>query len=124
MPPEAEPLPHRVRQTAPEAGKRCGTRQWEGQRMTNPPRTGKFLWTPYDWRRPTVARIKSRWWNPDEPRLFTAKAFGWGWDINLARLLRRKRLADRVVRSDALAGIEPAEGSCQAVGLAGLLVIA
>jgi len=66
--------------------------------MTNPPRTGKFLWTPYDWRRPTVARIKSRWWNPDEPRLFTPKAFGWGWDINLARLarlLRRKPARDQ-----------------------------
>jgi Family of unknown function (DUF5808) len=57
--------------------------------MRNPPRTGRFLWAPYDWRRPTIARVKSRWWNPDEPRLFTPKAFGWGWDINLARLLRR-----------------------------------
>jgi hypothetical protein len=58
--------------------------------MTNPPRTGKFLWAPYDWRHPTVARITSRWWNTDEPRLLTPKAFGWGWDINLARLRRRK----------------------------------
>jgi Family of unknown function (DUF5808) len=57
--------------------------------MRNPPRTGRFLWAPYDWRRPTIARVKSRWWNADEPRLFTPKAFGWGWDINLARLLRR-----------------------------------
>ncbi len=45
---------------------------------------------PYDWRRPTVARIKERWWNRDEPRLLTPKAFGWGYDLNLARLLRRK----------------------------------
>ena len=34
-------------------------------------RTGKFLGMPYDWRRPTLARVKSRWWNADEPRLFT-----------------------------------------------------
>ena len=53
-------------------------------------KTGTFLGVPYDWRRPTVARVKSRWWNPDEPRLFTPKSFGWGYDINLARLLRRR----------------------------------
>ena len=53
-------------------------------------KTGTFLRIPYDWRRPTVARLKQRWWNPTEPRLFTPKTFGWGWDINLARLMRRK----------------------------------
>jgi uncharacterized membrane protein len=58
--------------------------------MTNPPRTGTFLRIPYDWRRPTIARAKSRWWNPDEPRLFTPKVFGWGWDINFGRVLGRK----------------------------------
>jgi len=45
---------------------------------------------PYDWRRPTVARLKSRWWNPEDPRLFTPKTFGWGYDLNLARALGRK----------------------------------
>ena len=50
-------------------------------------KTGTFLGVPYDWRRPTVERLKSRWWNPAEPRLFTPKTFGWGYDINLARLL-------------------------------------
>ena len=34
------------------------------------PKTGKFLGIPYDLRRPTLARLKSRWWNPEEPRLF------------------------------------------------------
>jgi hypothetical protein len=53
-------------------------------------KTGKFLGVPYDLRRPTLARAKQRWWNPDEPRLFTPKTFGWGYDINLARLLGRK----------------------------------
>jgi hypothetical protein len=56
----------------------------------NAPKTGRFLGVPYDWRRPTVARTKQRWWNPDEPRLFTPKVYGWGYDVNLARLLRRK----------------------------------
>ena len=58
--------------------------------MSKEPKTGTFLGVPYDWRRPTVARAKSRLWNPDDPRLFTPKAFGWGWDINLARLLGRQ----------------------------------
>jgi len=53
------------------------------------PKTGKFLGIPYDWRRPTLARAKSRWWNPRDRRLFTPKTFGWGFDINLARLFRR-----------------------------------
>ncbi|MEV5960505.1 DUF5808 domain-containing protein [Kribbella sp. NPDC051952] len=54
-------------------------------------KTGKFLGVPYDWRRPTMERTKSRWWNPDEPRLFTPKVVGWGWDVNLARLFGRRR---------------------------------
>ncbi|QIS13664.1 DUF5808 domain-containing protein [Nocardia arthritidis] len=47
---------------------------------------GKVLGIPYDWRRPTGARIKARWWNPDDPRLFTPKSFGWGYGLNLYRL--------------------------------------
>jgi len=47
---------------------------------------------PYDWRRPTRARIKSRWWNPKDRRLFTPKSYGWGYDINVYELLRRLRL--------------------------------
>jgi Family of unknown function (DUF5808) len=53
-------------------------------------KTGKFLGIPYDWRRPTTARAKSRLWNPSEPRLIVPKAYGWGWTINLARLFRRR----------------------------------
>ena len=51
--------------------------------------TGSFLGVPYDWRRPTIRRVKSRWWNPNDHRLFTPKPWGWGWDINVARLLGR-----------------------------------
>jgi hypothetical protein len=52
--------------------------------------TGKFLRIPFDWRRPTLARVKARWWNPGDPRLFTPKSFGWGYDINFARLFGRR----------------------------------
>ena len=51
---------------------------------------GRFLGIPYDWRRPTWQRVRSRVWNPDEPRVFVPKAFGWGYTINFARLFPRK----------------------------------
>jgi len=53
-------------------------------------KTGKFLGVPYDWRRPTLARAKSRLWNPSEPRLLVPKTFGWGYDVNFARLFGRR----------------------------------
>jgi hypothetical protein len=40
---------------------------------------------PYDFRMPTIERARSRWWNPDEPRLFVPQVFGVGWTINAAR---------------------------------------
>ena len=61
--------------------------------MSSP--TGSFLGLPYDWRRPTLARIKQRCWNPADPRLLTPKAFGWGLDLNFYELFRRLRLIPR-----------------------------
>jgi len=58
--------------------------------MTDQKKTGTFLGVPYDWRKPSIERTKQRWWNPDEPRLIVPKMFGWGYDLNLARLLGRK----------------------------------
>ena len=55
-------------------------------------KTGKFLRMPYDWRRPTLARVKHRWWNRKDRRIFTPKAYGWGYDVNFAELGRRLRL--------------------------------
>jgi hypothetical protein len=54
-------------------------RTWEG--------TVGFV--PYDFRLPTLERARSRWWNPDEPRLFVPQVFGVGWTINVARLTGR-----------------------------------
>ncbi|WP_040796598.1 DUF5808 domain-containing protein [Nocardia higoensis] len=48
---------------------------------------GTLAGMPYDWRPPTAQRMRARWWNPNDPRLFTPKAFGWGWDLNLYRVL-------------------------------------
>jgi hypothetical protein len=67
----------------------------DGSQVPEP--QGHFAGLPYDWRRLTAARAKARWWNPDDPRLLTPKAFGWGLDLNLywilhpARLVRARR---------------------------------
>ncbi len=55
----------------------------------------RFLGFPYDWRRPTMARIKQRSWNPNDRHVLTPKAFGWGYDINFYELGRRIGLIRR-----------------------------
>ena len=40
---------------------------------------------PYDFNLPTWERLRQSIWNPDDPRLFTDRAFGIGWDVNLHR---------------------------------------
>jgi hypothetical protein len=62
--------------------------------MGEKPREGTFLGIPYDWRRPTRERYRSRVWNPDDPRLFTPKAVGWGYGINFYRLFHLRRRGD------------------------------
>ena len=44
---------------------------------------------PYDFRRPTVERLKEAYWNPYDSRIFTPEAFGVGWAINFYALLER-----------------------------------
>jgi hypothetical protein len=53
-------------------------------------RTGRFLGLPYDWGRPSKARIRGRAWDPSNPRLFVPKAYGWGYSLNFARLFRHR----------------------------------
>lgn len=48
-----------------------------------------FLNVPYDFRRPTVARIQERWWNRNDTRIITPRVFGWGYAINFYQVLRR-----------------------------------
>jgi len=57
--------------------------------------TGTFLGLPYDWRRPAWSRVRERAWNPRDPRLLTAKSFGWGYDISFYELLARLRIGRR-----------------------------
>jgi hypothetical protein len=51
---------------------------------------------PYDFRPPTWERIRRAYWNPEDPRLFTDRALGVGWSINL---YRASELLERGFRS-------------------------
>ena len=44
---------------------------------------------PYDFRRPTLARVKQTVWNPQNERIVVPQAFGIGWSINVGGLLQR-----------------------------------
>ena len=50
---------------------------------------GRFLNVPYDFRFPTIERIKQRWWNREDPRLLTPRVFGVGWSVNLYQVRER-----------------------------------
>lgn len=44
---------------------------------------------PYDFRRPTWARLKRRMWNGEEERIVVPRDYGIGWTVNLYRLRER-----------------------------------
>lgn len=60
--------------------------------MPRDKKPGTFLGLPYDWRPLSRPRIKARMWNPRDRRVFTPKAFGWGYSINFYELARRLHL--------------------------------
>jgi hypothetical protein len=50
--------------------------------------TGKVAdFVPYDFRRPTIERVRSTYWNPDGP-VIAGKVFGVGWSPNFGALAR------------------------------------
>jgi Family of unknown function (DUF5808) len=49
---------------------------------------GNVAGVPYDWRPPTVERLKSTWWAPEDDRLVHPTAFGMGWDLNVGRVAK------------------------------------
>lgn len=53
---------------------------------------GWFLGLPYDFRKPTLPRVKQRFWNADDNRIFTPMFFGWGYAVNLYQVARLLRL--------------------------------
>ena len=57
-------------------------REWHG-------RLGGIV--PYDFRRPTMERVKASLWDPDSSRLVTPQVFGVGWTLNVGRVVRLLR---------------------------------
>ena len=51
---------------------------------------GKLLGAiPYDFRMPTVERIRGAYWNAASPKVFTDRPLGIGWAVNIPTALRR-----------------------------------
>lgn len=44
---------------------------------------------PYDFRVPTLERVRDAYWNPRSPKLFTDRPLGVGWSVNIPTALRR-----------------------------------
>lgn len=42
----------------------------------------KIFGIPYDFSRPSIAKVKTRYWNQQDNRLFTPKVYGTGWTFN------------------------------------------
>ena len=53
---------------------------------------GKLGFIPYDFRLPTIERLKQTYWNPEDSRIFTPEIFGIGWAINFYTLLEKLRI--------------------------------
>jgi hypothetical protein len=52
---------------------------------------GKIAGVPYDFRRPTLSRMKERIWNPEDPRIITPRTYGIGWAVNLPALRKKSK---------------------------------
>lgn len=59
-------------------------------RRPGPERTwqGKVAGVPYDYRPPTVDRLRATWWAPEDDRLVQPTAYGLGWDLNVGRVVK------------------------------------
>ena len=62
---------------AQELSKPATERAWNGRVLG-------FI--PYDFRPPSLERIRASLWNPDNPHVVTSQVFGVGWSINLYRV--------------------------------------
>jgi len=67
-------------------------REWHGKVV------GIF---PYDFRIPTIKRLKESFWNPYQSRVFTPSVFGIGWAINIYALLENLRVIEEDVSEES-----------------------
>jgi len=63
---------------------------------------------PYDFRIPTIQRLKESCWNPYESRVFTPPVFGLGWAINFYALLENLRVIEEDVSEESFLMPTPA----------------
>jgi hypothetical protein len=62
-----------------ELRKPAADRVWHGR-----------LWgrVPYEFRPPTLDRLRAAYWAPEDTHIFTNTAFGVGWSVNLGHLMQ------------------------------------
>jgi hypothetical protein len=53
---------------------------------------------PYDFRIPTVSRIRDAYFNPSSDQIFTPEPIGVGWAINVAAVLRKLGVLSKPAR--------------------------
>lgn len=53
---------------------------------------GKVGFIPYDFRLPTLERIREGYWNADSSQIFNPQVIGLGWAINFHAILEKMRL--------------------------------
>jgi hypothetical protein len=66
-------------------------REWHGKVV---------CFVPYDFRMPTLERIRETYWNPYDSRILVPEAFGIGWALNFYALLERLRLIGRHISEE------------------------
>lgn len=64
------------------------------QELRKPPEArtwhGKVAGTvPYDFRLPTIDRLRAAYWNPSSDVIFTEHVIGVGWSVNLPTAMRK-----------------------------------
>jgi hypothetical protein len=53
---------------------------------------------PYDFRLPSIDRIRQAYWNPRSPKVFTDRPLGVGWSVNIPTLARRLGVRHELTR--------------------------
>ncbi len=54
---------------------------------------GRIAGVPYDFRPPSMDRLKESIWAPDDPHLLKPHSFGVGYSLNLGAVARRLHIA-------------------------------
>jgi hypothetical protein len=57
---------------------------------------GKLGFIPYDFRIPTIERLREAFWNSEDSRIFTTQVWGIGWGVNLYALLEKMRIVGEI----------------------------